>query len=650
MISLLFMTKISLVVTLHLWLMSTAAATFSPQLRSSFVSPFTRPAHLLGELAAQTTSSDEVTTTPRQLMDVRELMKLLEETYPSSHADNSANKNKKQQWAKTRNYLYQYRANLSRSNSDSSSAKPATKKRTRRNRDPLTIGHLQQIISFLENTFPNHPELQAHIIQNTPRILSKHHSIESRLLPTVEFLKELYGDMAGTDGMKGSMFFEAITRNPNLLLVQGVGYVGDGTTRTEETTSGGISSSSASVIQVEEYLETVVGVQGIAKLKKNQPTLFQLSLGNKVQPAVEYLLSLLLGYVTPIESIPTKQKKLLAKIIINHPNLLQLDVDSNLKSTAHFLRDYCDLTDKDLATVVGSNPSLLGLAVDGNLLPKMQLLTNILAKGAKQDDNNSTAESDVTKTALRKSILKHSQILSLSTSNICTKMDYFDSIDVKSNTDTSDNTLAARLLTTAPSVYSLSLAENIIPKVDYLAALWGWSSLSSKLCECPLLTLSMDNIQQTLSFYNMTGYIDLPNNEDGTGVTRGAKAGNVRSRYIATSLYNRLLPRWNFLLQEQERKEQLLGGVLENSDDNDTKILDTIKYYLPSSKTPRDKQVLLPPLHLLAGASDEVFCRQLNLSLSEYSAFKEEAVPRLKFNSQFDRWLKTGRPIDMIAL
>jgi hypothetical protein len=58
---------------------------------------------------------------------------------------------------------------------------------------------------------------------------------------------------------------------------------------------------------------------------------------------------------------------------------------------------------------------------------------------------------------------------------------------------------------------------------------------------------------------------------------------------------------------------------------------------------------MLPPLHLLAGATDEVFCRQLNLSLSEYTAFKEEAIPRLKFNSQFDRWLKTGRPIDFVS-
>jgi len=100
-------------------------------------------------------------------------------------------------------------------------------------------------------------------------------------------------------------------------------------------------------------------------------------------------------------------------------------------------------------------------------------------------------------------------------------------------------------------------------------------------------------------------------------------------------------------LKEQERKEHLLGVLAVKTDD--TSRAEATKYHLPSSKTPRDK-VLLPPIHLLAGASDEVFCRQLNLSLSEYTAFKEEAAPRLKFNSQFELWLKTGRPIDMITL
>jgi hypothetical protein len=93
-------------------------------------------------------------------------------------------------------------------------------------------------------------------------------------------------------------------------------------------------------------------------------------------------------------------------------------------------------------------------------------------------------------------------------------------------------------------------------------------------------------------------------------------------------------------LEERERNKQF-GTPVVNDDVN--KISKTT-----SSQITRDK-VQLPPLHLLAGATDEVFCRQLNLSLGEYTKFKEEAIPRLKFNSQFDRWLKTGRPIDLIS-
>lgn len=606
-----------------LWLSSCGSS--SCPLRSTFAAPYTKPAHVLNALAVHMARSEE--TNQKESMDVRELMHLLEQTYPPSSTD--AYGNQKQTWARTRKYLYQYRANLSRNTSTNSNTESITKKRKRtsRNRGPLTLTHVQQIISFLRTTFPNHPKLQALILQNTPRILSQHHSIESRLLPTVEFLKELYGDMAGSDGKMGSMFFDAIERKTDLLLVRGVGYVIGGNAR-----SGSNESCSDNCSQgVEYYLQNVLGISShvIIKLKKNQPTLFQLSLKDKVQPAVEYLFSLLMQDAS-IKTIQSKEKKQLVKIVMNHSNLFQLDVDTNLRPTTKFLRDYCELAENELATIVGSIPAVLGLAVDGNLRPKLQLLLDILTKGAKQ-------EVDGSKKALKASILKHPQILALSSTNIRTKVEYFDEIDIKSNVE-HDNTLAARLLTTAPSVYSLSLVENIMPKVNYLASLWGWSSLSDKLCECPLLTLSMDNIQQTLSFYNVTGYIDLPN-EEGGALSRQSHC-IVRSRYIATSLYNRLLPRWNFLLEERERNKQF-GTPVVNDDVN--KISKTT-----SSQITRDK-VQLPPLHLLAGATDEVFCRQLNLSLGEYTKFKEEAIPRLKFNSQFDRWLKTGRPIDLIS-
>ena len=638
--------RLVIIMIITLWLAVTFA-TAALSTASFVAAPVTKHVHdpAFALHAAASSLSDENTSSSAKLkesMDVKQLMQLLEQTYPS---DDTADV-KKQQWTKTRKYLYQYRANLAQHNGGGGNESSISKKRKRisRNRGPLTTSHIQQIITFLEATFPARPDLHIHILQSTPRILSQHHSIESKLLPTVEFLKELYGDMPGSDGKKGTMFIDAIQRNPNLLLVRGVGYVGGNTS----SDNGG---SGCSEKEVEEYLQNVleISAQGITRLKRYQPTLFQLSLKSKVQPAVEYLLSVLSGQDdVSVESISSKQKKQLVKIVMNHSNLLQLDVDSNIRRTTLFLQDYCQLTDKELATIVGSIPAVLGLSVAGNLKQKLQLLLDILKMGTKHS-SYSDDETDDLKIALRKALLKHPKILGLSSSNIRTKADYFDEVDLKSNMKQGDNTLAARLLMTAPSVYSLSLQDNIVPKVEYFASLWGWSSLSDKLCECPLLTLSMDNIRTTLSFYNMTGYIELPSEESGSDSTSSSRqsAGIVRSRYIATSLYNRLLPRWNFLLEKQERKDRQLEAFIANHDDDASKAERT-NYSLSTSKTTVDK-VMLPPLHLLAGATDEVFCRQLNLSLSEYNVFKEEAIPRLKFNSQFDRWLKTGRPIDFVS-
>ena len=37
----------------------------------------------------------------------------------------------------------------------------------------------------------------------------------------------------------------------------------------------------------------------------------------------------------------------------------------------------------------------------------------------------------------------------------------------------------------------------------------------------------------------------------------------------------------------------------------------------------------------------------MGAEVSHYANFQQEAVPRLKFTSQFDAWLRTGVPIDV---
>jgi ribosome-binding factor A len=268
---------------------------------------------------------------------------------------------------------------------------------------------------------------------------------------------------------------------------------------------------------------------------------------------------------------------------------------------------------------------------------------------------------------LRRCVLKHPQILSLSLGNLLAKSEYFDSIDI-SMMDTMANatarkikttTLAARILMTTPSVYSLSLQQNIIPKVNYLStSIWGMNrtTISNNLYEYPqILTLSMQgNIIPTLSFYNMTGYIKLDtyglpqqtiesHKQQQQQQQQQTKVG-IRSRYIATSLYNRLLPRWHFLLEERERRQQQqLKHQILSSLEKSISDLASFQNITTTATTIH----LLPSLHLLAGASDGNFCYQMNISLTEYINYKEKEGARLKFTSQFDTWLKTGRPIDL---
>eukprot|EP00970_Alexandrium_tamarense_P017253 scaffold8827_cov270-Alexandrium_tamarense.AAC.2 len=475
------------------------------------------------------------------------------------------------------------------------------------------------------------------------------------------------------------MIYEAVGRNTDLLLVRGVGYASGGWEEEEEGEDGDDSRERKESVKcaVETYLEMELGISvtSVAKLKKHHPTLFQLSLTNKVKPVVNFMSSLL-GYDVSSSTftMQPKQKKQVSKLITNHPMLFQLDVASNLEPTARFLQTCCDLSNKELSTVIASTPGALGLSVENNLKPTIQFLTNVLREGVPTKPGGDSNGEDATIAKLRKCILKHPQILALSLLNLRAKMDYFDEIDELShagdeNEEDDDKehdnkgSLAARILVSAPSAYSLSLKDNIVPKIEFLGKhLWRcpvpaspWAedndesidscdvttgcSLSERLREYPqILTLSLDgNIRPTLSFYNMTGYIEI----DGHGLPQKPVSHHqpfIRSRYIATSLYNRLLPRWHYLLEEQDRKQQLL-----NSDESGTA---TPKYIITPAG---EDSTHLPPLHLLAGAGDEVFCRQMKLSLTDYLAFKEEATPRLKFNTQFDMWLKTGRPIDLVA-
>ena len=527
----------------------------------------------------------------QEAMDVRGLMALLYGAFPS--ADHKS-------WKKTRQYLYQYRSSLS---------KP---KRRKIQRGPLTVSSIERVLAFLQSVFPEDGELQARIIQQSPRILSQHLSIESRLRPTVDFLLKLYGN---------GMLYEAVKRNTDLLLVRGVGF-------TNKKDDDGQSKT------IDEFLQEELGMNdaGIKKLKSSHPTLFRLSLESKIKPSLAFICSILgQSIASPLDE---KMRKLIVKIVSNHPALLQLDIENNLKPTVSYLRESLHLSATELASVIAANPGVIGLSIETNLKPTIRFLMETL------DTLQSRDETRNVNSMLRKCVSKHPQVLALSLTNLQAKREFFDSVDCRDDAKTRQ-TLAARILLSSPSTFSLSLNENIKPKYKYLENLWG-ESASNFIREYPqVLTLSYKgNILPTVSFYNMTGYLNTVDS-DGSG----SSASAIRSRYIATSLYNRLLPRWHFLLNEQEKDIELEQLNALSSEGVST--AETVRKYLIPTSSSCNQSAILPPLHLLAGANDEVFCRQLQVSLDDYIAYKVETAPRLKFNNQFAQWLKTGETIDL---
>ena len=241
--------------------------------------------------------STTISSSNQDTMNIRELMSLLEQTYPTPSTNDKNNA-----WKKTRRYLYQYRSGTSQ------------------RRGPITLSNIQQIISFLQITFPNNPTLQSKIIQQSPRILGQYNSIDSRLVPTVEFLHSLYGGIGD-----GGLFEEAISRKTDLLLVRGVGFnsVGRGKSSSDKIMDNYYSDS----LVVEEYLhqELHISSSGIAKLKRNHPRIFELSLYHKVKPVVTFLYSLLGHHSDTSTSTPPqpKQTKQVAKIVQHYPIIMQ---------------------------------------------------------------------------------------------------------------------------------------------------------------------------------------------------------------------------------------------------------------------------------------------------------------------------------------
>ena len=551
------------------------------------------------------------------------------------------------------------------------------------NLSTIKLEQVQSVLSYLDTVLGSEPLTNA-VLQSTPRIIRK--SVDTQLKPTVEFLQSIYSE---------DLFQTAIDRNPRLLVTSGVGY--DGTKKNADGEDVG------------KYLTMELGLaeSAVRRLKKSNPNIFQFSVEEQIRPVADYLVFLFAANsdkdVTQMQL--AEARKSAGKVIKSCPNVVGLSVDSNLMPKIDFIKARCGLNQKDVGKILEGYPELLGLSLSLNIQPTIDYLSNILldcsAGGDMPDD---AVEEDFAmwmedaKEPLRKCISRHPQIFGLLMQNFCSKVAFFDKVDSVVSVDAAlavmveggstgkaanektgghsgrkVESLAARILLAAPSTYSLSLENNIIPTIECLAKLWGtnlkaeveWDDtatekirdengcllkpllpksniLSASLCEYPpVLTLSMEaNLLPTIDFYNRTGYVHL----DNVGRALPKKVHNeengdrsdtstIRARYLATSLFNRLLPRWHYYKAQRSVSDDasLVDDPLCSIDSfgNDEGNADGTN---DDSSCPNEVKERRPSLHLLAGASDAQFCSKCNFDLASYEQYRQDEAGRLKFN------------------
>jgi hypothetical protein len=156
----------------------------------------------------------------------------------------------------------------------------------------------------------------------------------------------------------------------------------------------------------------------MAKLKRTAPFVFQLSV-SKILSVLNFLTQVLVSS-GEYQADDQEMKDVLSKLVMSHPQILQLSVESNLRPRLDFLKERCHLLTSDLAVLIKkSSASVLALSVKDNLEPTIDFMTDLL-----RDRPDPASD-------LRKCLRSHPQLLALSLKNLHSKKAYFDAIDQK---------------------------------------------------------------------------------------------------------------------------------------------------------------------------------------------------------------------------
>lgn len=307
----------------------------------------------------------------------------------------------------------------------------------------LSIESVTRVLDFLDSLLPR--DCVQQLLVESPRILNK--SVDSYLKPTAEFLLNLWGE---------ELFNEAMERNPQLLLTSGIGYNNKAIPTSNELENLSIDNV---------LMETVdLSKSQLNKLRSRSPFVFSIA-PNKVKEGIDYLCEIL--------GPSGNQKRVLRKMIMTNPSFLNLHVHTNLRPRVEYLTSKLQLSPQERSQLLQTG-SVLALSVDQNLKPTLEYLIEDLL----------LAEN------LKKCVLSHPALLALSLANLKRKTNALDSIS---------KGLASDVARRCPSVFSLSLDDNIHPTIEFLARVWGCQEddtvIGTCLQEYPnVLTLSVEGV------------------------------------------------------------------------------------------------------------------------------------------------------------
>ena len=336
------------------------------------------------------------------------------------------------------------------------------------------------------------------------------------------------------------------------------------------------------------FLAMLYGPEKAGEAVRANPRLLAVDVASDPAPAEEYLRGVGMTKAT------------LKTVERSKPHFLYMSVDASLRPRADFLRSF--IGEKGLARVLNRYPGVLGLSVERNIRPTVEYLVTV---------------SDAAGVA--KAVTNHPQILGYSIERSLEPMcAYLRSIGVKR---------VRRVLELAPSLWGMSLTDNIMPKVAFFDEC-GMDAGKMIELHPTSFTLSLEeNIKPTVAFLvhevrMPNAHVEIQRNPSllDNNLERNIKPTaeymaslgydlqrDLRARHLSSSLPGRLIPRRLFL-----------DRVAPNT---------------------------TPTLATLAAASDPVFCHSCGVDLCAYRAFKEEVEPGLKFQADLERWVATGRSI-----